>query len=216
MHTYDCWKTIWTLLLEEDIRDPKIDRLHMIHLYKANYNLLLKWFSSKGFILWSEKAHQITDSQGGSWPGWSAINLAITKVLSYEVADILQLQVIIIDNDATTCFDRMIEAPNNLTCLQHGADPKYIQLHAQTQCKLHYHLKHKYGISANYNSHMEDNPWYGMGQGTGDACKWWVIGSNSMADVYTPKPMAGWYLHRSQQNTPNMIWKCLLMMSTFS
>ncbi len=50
-HTYDRWKTIWTLLLEKDIGDPKIDRLRTIHLYEANYNLLLKWFSSKGFIL---------------------------------------------------------------------------------------------------------------------------------------------------------------------
>jgi len=61
----------------------------MIHLYKANYNLLLKWFSSKGFILRSEKAHRITDSQGGGRAGRSAIDLAITKVLSYKVANIL-------------------------------------------------------------------------------------------------------------------------------
>jgi len=61
----------------------------MIHLYEADYNLLLKWFSSKGFILRSEKAHRITDSQGGRQAGRSTIDLAITKVLSYEVADIL-------------------------------------------------------------------------------------------------------------------------------
>jgi len=32
--TYDRWKTIWTLLLEKDAGNPKIDRLHTIHLYK--------------------------------------------------------------------------------------------------------------------------------------------------------------------------------------
>jgi len=190
-------------LLEKDPSDPKIDRLCTIHLYKADYNLLLKWFSSKGFIIRSEAANRITDSQGGGRPGCSAINLAITKVLSYEVADIMRLRVIIVDNDATACFDRMIEAPNNLACLQHGADPKYIKLHTQTQCELRYHLKHKYGISTAFNTSTKTKPWYGMGQGAGDACNQWVIGTNSMANAYTSKAN-GWKIPSPLQNESTM------------
>jgi len=190
-HTYDRWKTIWTLLLEKEAGNPKIDRLRTIHLYEADYNLLLKWFSSQGFILHSEQAQRINDSQGGGCPGRSAIDLAITKVLSYEIAETLRLQVIIVDNDAKACFDRMLEAPNNLACLQHGADPQYIKLHAQTQRELRYHLKHKYGISKGFNTHSETQPWHGMGQGAGDASNRWVIGSDSMADAYQAKAH-GW------------------------
>jgi len=105
-------------------------------LYEANYNLLLKWFSSQGFIIKSEQATQITDNQGGGRPGRSTIDLALTKVLSYKVADTLRLWIIIVDKDATACFDRMIKSLSNLACLQHGADPQYIKLHAQTQCEL--------------------------------------------------------------------------------
>jgi len=92
-HTHTCkqWKIIWTLLLEKDPGNPQIDCLHTIHLYKADYNLLLKWFSSKGFMICSETKHCITDHQGGGCPGCSAIDLAITKVLSYELADSLHL-----------------------------------------------------------------------------------------------------------------------------
>jgi len=124
-HTYKRWKTVWTLLLEKDQGNPQIDHLRTIHLYEANYNLLLKWFSSKGFILQSKTKHRINDNQGRGWPGRSTIDLAITKVLSYEVADTLWLRVIIVDNDATACFDWMIKAPNNLACLQHGAPKVY-------------------------------------------------------------------------------------------
>ena len=88
-HTYNQWKTIWTLLLEKDAGNLQIDWLHTIHLYEADYNLILKWFSSQGFILKSETAHQINNSQGGGRPRCSAINLAITKVLSYEIAETL-------------------------------------------------------------------------------------------------------------------------------
>jgi len=79
----------------------------------------------------------------------------------------------------------MIEAQNNLACLQHGANPCYIKLHAQTQHKLKYHLKHKYRISEDHNTHTTAQPWYGMGQGAGNACNRWVIGTDSMATAYT-------------------------------
>jgi len=108
-------------LLEKDAGNPQINQLRTIHLYEADYNLLLKWFSSKGFILNSKKAHQITNHQGSGCPSRSAIDLAITKVLSYEIAETLQLHVIIVNNNATACFDQMLEAPNSLACLQHGA-----------------------------------------------------------------------------------------------
>jgi len=180
-------------VLEKEKGNPQIDRLRTIHLYEADYSLLLKWFSSQGFILTSKKAHHINKSQGGGRPGRSAIDLAITKVLSYEIAETLRLRVIIVDSDATACFDRMLEAPNNLACLQHGADPKYIKLHAQTQRELKYYLKHKYGISAEYNSHSDTHPWYRMGQGAGDACNRWVIGSDSMADAYQEQAQ-GWII----------------------
>jgi len=42
-HTYKRWKVIWMLLLEKDPSNPQIDWLRMIHLYEADYNLLLKW-----------------------------------------------------------------------------------------------------------------------------------------------------------------------------
>jgi len=96
-------------------------------------------------------------------------------------------------NDATACFDQMIEAPNNLACLQHGANPKYIKLHAQTQWELWYYLKHKYGMSKDFNTHSSNQPWYGMGQGAGDACNRWVIGLDSMADAYSVKAH-GWII----------------------
>jgi len=119
-------------LLEKDTGNPQIDCLHTTHLYEANYNLLLKWFLSKGFIIQSKKAHWITDHQGSRHQGQCTIDLAITNVLSFEIADTMRMQLIIINN-ATTCFDGMIKALNNLACLQHGANPKYIKLHVQTQ-----------------------------------------------------------------------------------
>jgi len=82
----------------------------------------------------------------------------------------------------------MIEAASNLACLQHGADPQYIKLHAQTQKELKYHLKHKYGISEEYNTYSPESPWHEMGQGAGNTSNQWVLGMDSMSDAYTQSP----------------------------
>jgi len=111
----------------------------------------------------------------------------------------MRMCIVVVDNNAAACFDHMIEAPNNLACLQHGADPPYIKLHAQTQKELRYHLKHKYRVSTEYNKHSVDQPWYGMGQGTGDASNCWVIGTDSMSEVYSQKAN-GWILPSPLKN----------------
>jgi len=88
-----------------------------------------------------------------------------------------------------------------MACLQHGADPKYITLHAQTQKQLKYHLKHKYGTSTTLNSDLQESLWHGMGQGAGDACPTWVIGTNSTANAYVDKAQL-WQILPPNSNIP--------------
>jgi len=46
--------------------DPHISRLHAIHLFKADYNLLLKWFGPNGFTKHAKDNQQLTNYQYGS------------------------------------------------------------------------------------------------------------------------------------------------------
>ncbi len=50
-----------------------------------------------------------------------------------------------------------------------------------------------------FNSHTTEQPWYGMGQGAGDASNRWVIGTDSMTNAYTSKAN-GWKI---QSPVPN-------------
>jgi len=78
----------------------------------------------------------------------------------------------------------MNEACVNLSCLQHGADPRYLRLHAQTQQQNRYYVKHACGISSEYNQFTSQHPWYGAGQGTGDAASRWVVQSHLLITAY--------------------------------
>jgi len=183
-HTFERWKTIWNLFLEKDIGNPQINRLRMLHIIKADYNLLLKWFGPQGVLKQAENHNQLTDNQGGSRKGRSAIDLACKKVCTFELIRLLHLIAINIDIDALACFDMMIEACQNLSCLSHGADPRYIRLHGQTHHYTRYYPKHSFGVSTEFNEHSEDHPWYGAGQGTGDAAIRWTLISHSLISAY--------------------------------
>jgi len=64
-HTYERWKVVWNMYLEKLPGSPYINCLRTLHLFKGDYNLLLKWFSSLGFLPKAEQHHRLHNSQGG-------------------------------------------------------------------------------------------------------------------------------------------------------
>jgi len=132
-HMYDRWCTIWNLFIEKDIGVPRITKLRALHIVEADYNLLLKWFGPKGFMKRVEDHQQLTPYQGGGRRGRSAIDMACKKVAAYDFVTIMCTTAAHFEYDLKQCFDNMNEACANLSCMQHGADKRYIRLHAQTQ-----------------------------------------------------------------------------------
>jgi len=64
-HVYQRWRTVWNMYLEKKPGNLRIDLLRTLHLFEADYNLLLKWHSSKGFMTKAERNHTLQDNQGG-------------------------------------------------------------------------------------------------------------------------------------------------------
>jgi len=83
-HTFDRWRVIWNLFIEKEIGIPRINKLRTLHIVKADYNLLLKWYGPKGFMQRAEDHNQLTPYQGGGQWGRSAIDLACKKVAAYD------------------------------------------------------------------------------------------------------------------------------------
>jgi len=110
--------------------------------------------------------------------------LLAKKMVAYDHIRITRMTAIDISEDVAKCFDRMIEACMNLSCRQQGADLKYLKLHALLQQTFQYYVKHAQGISSKFNQHSRDDPWYGAGQGAGDACLRWIVQANSIIKAY--------------------------------
>ena len=84
-YSYSTWKSIVNTMLEKDPGFPKIHRLRVIHLYEADYNLILG-------VKWRQVLHQacalqqINEGCYGSQPGKEATDAIIIRELEYEIS----------------------------------------------------------------------------------------------------------------------------------
>jgi len=184
-HTYTLnrWKTVWTVFIEKDLGNPELNRLWCIMIFEADWQLILKWHSAYGFLPKSEAAQTLTPTQGGGRKGRSAIDQATQQVVETELVHLQQRLALDLFLDLRHCFDYMVEACHNMACRRHGAADDYLRLHAQTHRLMRYYVRHKYGVSHDYNTYA-DHPWHGAGQGAADAALRYIVLSDTLVDAY--------------------------------
>ena len=70
-YTYHRWTKVVNIMLQKDPGNPRIHRLRVIHIYEADYNMLLaiKWRQALHF---AEDQKLLNDGMYGSRPGRTA------------------------------------------------------------------------------------------------------------------------------------------------
>ena len=167
-------------MLEKDHGIPKIHRLRVIHLYKADYNLILavKW---RQLLHFACDNNFINPNQFGSVPGREALDAVFIREMEYELARLTRKPMIHFDNDATSCYDRINVCIANVVSRKFGQSLKVCIVEGCTLAKARYHLKTKFGVSEEYVQHCRLHPWFGSGQGAGDLpTKWLVLNSTTV------------------------------------
>jgi hypothetical protein len=132
------WCTSITVMTEKDPGNPWIECSWVIHLFEADYNLCLK-------LIWgSQMVHQGEDNdcfgkqQHGSWPQHQAINAVHMNTLMYNLTRILLLSLVMIDNDATGCFDWIIILLAMIATFQLGMPRLVARMHSSALLLMKY------------------------------------------------------------------------------
>ena len=106
-------------MIEKEKGNPKIHRLRVIHLYEADYNFIvgLKW---RNMIFDSEEKGIIAEGQYGARPGCSAHDPVFIEEMQNEITRCCCKPLVKFDNDATSCYDRIICNLAALLTRKHG------------------------------------------------------------------------------------------------
>jgi Reverse transcriptase (RNA-dependent DNA polymerase) len=170
-------------MIEKVVGNPRIDKLRVIHLFEADYNLMLK-------IIWSRKAvchahchDALNDGQSGSRPGRRAIDVVLTKEMKYQYARFTQTNLATIDNDAKSCYDRIVCNVAMLVSQFYGIPSEYCNMQAETLKQTKYHIRTAIGDSDNYYTHSNMTPIHGTGQGSCASPAIWLLISSFIMDL---------------------------------
>jgi hypothetical protein len=106
--TLERWCNISTCMIEKTPGVSRIDKLRVIHIFEADYNLLLKIMWARRCVWHMVKHKTINHGQYGSRPGHRAIDLVIQKEMLYTYAHLTRTNLGTIDNDAKSFYDRIL------------------------------------------------------------------------------------------------------------
>ena len=172
------WKTIINTMIFKETGNYQIHRLRVIHIYEADFNLLLavKW---RQLLQSADLLGLINEGLFGGRPGCEAQSLTFLEELKYDISFMTRLTLFNFDNDATSCYDRIIVALASLINRKYGLHRKVVAVHATTLQQARFHLRTISGISDQFYSHTIQFPVYGSGQGSGNSPGIWLFISST-------------------------------------
>jgi Reverse transcriptase (RNA-dependent DNA polymerase) len=181
------WSNISTIMIEKIKNNPRIDKLRVIHLFEADYNMFLKILWARKLVWNAHDNNRLNEGQAGSRPGRKSIDVILQKELKYLYSRLTKTALGTIDNDAKSCYDRIMcnvamcvskyySMPNNLC---------YVQ--ANTLKSSVFRIRTAIGDSIRTYQHNNTTPIHGTGQGSCASPAIWLLISSLLMDILQTK-----------------------------
>jgi hypothetical protein len=177
------WKNISTMMIEKDKGSPKIHRLRVIHIYEADYNLMLKVVWARKTVWGANDKNALNEGQAGSRPGRRAIDVVLQKEMKYLYARLTRTQLGTIDNDAASCYDRILCNLAMLISKYYGVPDKYCSVQADNLRYSIYKTRAALGDSSLTYTHTDTTPIHGTGQGSCASPAIWLLISSFIMTI---------------------------------
>ena len=174
-HVYSRWKTIVNAMIEKIPGKPLLNKLRVIHLIESDFNLMTGILWGRRLMAQGERLNQFGDEQGGSRKDRRAQDILLFKHLAYSVVRLTKTNCATFDNDAKSCYDRIVMLFASLCSQRLGMDPKACELFLKTLESARYHVKTNLGISKEFYASSDTSTIHGPGQGGRASPSVWTI-----------------------------------------
>ena len=182
-HVLTRWKQITNVMIFKEVGNYKIHKLRIIHIYEADLNLLMavKW---RNVLHAADTSNIINPNQYGGRPGHEATYPVLLEELKLDISYLSRRSLATFDNDAASCYDRIIPAFASLVNRKYGLPTPLTRLHGNLLQEANYRLLTANGLSDLSYSHSPLYPIYGSGQGSGNSPVLWLFISATLFDVH--------------------------------
>ena len=180
-HALPRWHHSATVLLEKTAGHPYIHKFRTIHLIESDLNFLMRKIWGRDFMQHNEIAETFHNNQYGGRKGRLPTSAILNKVLTLDVIRYYGDDMVIIDNDAKACYDRVIPYVTLYMLRRLGMPIHLSQFMCTVLNSMDYSIKIGSGITTTYSA--TDNRLYGTGQGAGWSPPCWAANSDVISCV---------------------------------
>ena len=173
-----------SIALFKDPDNHFVHRIRNIHIYEADYNLLLKLKWEQAIKI-SEQQEILHRSQHGSRKARRSIDPIIIKIMQQEVSRQANLPFIQINYDAQACYDRIIPDIAFTISRKHGVHPSILNIVRETMQQAKYYIKLGPQVTNKFYHQTNKDPIFGTGQGSGCSPHIWTMLSSKLLHLYT-------------------------------
>ena len=177
------WCSCIDAILEKIPGRPIIEKLRIIMLYEADFNFALKLIWGKRLVRHAESNLALGSENHGSRPGRKCTDALLEKLLIYEHARLTRTSLITVDNDAKSCYDRIIKSLAMIACMAVGLPLAAAMMHNLTHHLMKHRIKSRHGLFRDYCG-TDDEELEGTGQGSGGSPGIWLIYSVSLLAAF--------------------------------
>ena len=170
-------------MLEKILGMDRIDKLRVIHIIEADLNLLLGILFGRRLTNHAEKHNCLGDIQWGARKGKQCIDVVIMKQLTYEIARMTRTDITTFDNDAKSCYDRIVMSYALQRCQQLGMPVSVCKMFGEYLENARYHIKTQLGVSDGHYTSSEETPLHGPGQGMKASPAMWTFVSTAAMQI---------------------------------
>ena len=172
----DLYKVSHITSIEKDPGRPALHRFRRIHIFDARFSISIRKVAAQRMMRKAEANGDLGDLQGGGRAGRRAIDSAAIKKLQYEMSAVLRKNIIILENDAKSCFDRTIVLLSNVHMRRQGTSKEFLRMWGGAYKNMKCYVKTAYGISDAFFMCAMLQIVFGTGQGnTGSMAAWTLL-----------------------------------------
>jgi Reverse transcriptase (RNA-dependent DNA polymerase) len=174
-HSLQRWQKSTTTMIEKIPGCPRLDKLRVIHLFEADYNLVLKVLWGKRLVENADSMDLLHQGQSGSRPNRRCVDVVLGKTMKYEYALLTRTSLAVLDNDAKACYDRIVCNLASTVSKKFGMPANAVRLQAATLENMRYNLRTALRDSTVCYQHSQKTPIHGTGQGSCSSPSLWLL-----------------------------------------
>lgn len=162
---------------------PRLDKLRVIHIIESDVNLWMGIVWGRRLLHNAEAYNLLGDEQSGSRSGKKCQDVIMFKHATYSILRMAQRNGITFDNDAKSCYDRIVMTCASMIAQRLGLKGDCIALFIEILSRIEYHAKTYYGVSELYYKDGAEIGIHGPGQGGRASPAIWTIISCYLLEI---------------------------------